>query len=194
MFISLFGFSLFMYSDRGILKLIDSGALKIIPFNKKNLQPDSYKIHLDSLVAIGLRGKVNPLKVRDYSKFFKKKRVSKDGFVLKPGDFILARTVEKFSIPLNVSGFITGRTGLARVGVSVVQTAPLIHSGHGLPIPRKIVLEISNSGPFDVVLSKGMVIGKIVFHRLETSASKAYDSIGRYGKRKDLNALLPLKE
>ena len=183
-----------MYSDNGILKLIDSKLLKIIPFNKKDLQPDSYKIHLDSLVAVGLGGKVNPLKVKDYSKFFKQTRVGRTGFVLKPGAFILARTSEKFSIPLNVSGFITGRTGLARVGVSVVQTAPLIHAGHGVPKPRKIVLEISNSGPFDVVLTKGMVIGKIVFHKLETRASRSYDSIGRYGKRKDLNALLPLKE
>ena len=183
-----------MYSDRGIIKLIDSGNLKIIPFDKKSLQPDSYKIHLDSAVAVGLGGKINPLKVRDYSKFFKKSRVSKEGFVLKPGGFILARTIEKFSIPLNVSGFITGRTGLARIGVSVVQTAPLIHAGHGVPKPRKIVLEISNSGPFDVVLTKGMVIGKIVFHALEIPASKPYDAIGRYGMRKDLNELLPLKE
>ena len=183
-----------MYSDNGIINLIKLKKLKIIPFNKKDLQPDSYKIHLDSAIAIAKGGKVNPLKVNDYSKFFKKSRVSNEGFVLKPGGFVLARTLEKFSIPLNVSGFITGRTGLARIGVSVVQTAPLIHAGHGVPKPRKIVLEVSNSGPFDVVLTRGMVIGKIVFHKLETPASKPYDTIGRYGKRKDLNELLPLKE
>ncbi len=183
-----------MYSDKDILELINSKKLKITPFNKKDLQPDSYKIHLDSAIAIAKQGKLNPRGVSDYSLFYKKTRISKQGFVLKPNSFILARTLEKFTIPLDVSGFITGRTGLARVGVSVVQTAPLIHAGHGIPKARKIILEISNSGPFEVVLTKGMVIGKMVFHELKTPASKPYDSIGRYGKRKNLNELLPLKE
>ncbi len=190
-FINLAGVFKFMFSDRDIIKAIAEKKIKIIPFSKKFLQPDTYKLHLDSLIAIPLGGRVDPYHT-EFSEKYKKKRINE--FVLGPGEFILARTIEKISISTEIAASVSGRSTLARMGVSVTQTAPVIHSGHGVPKPRKIILEISNAGPFEVVLRKGMLIGEIAFYKLNTPASKPYDSFGRYGLRKNLDELLPLKE
>jgi deoxycytidine triphosphate deaminase len=56
------------------------------------------------------------------------------------------------------------------------------------------VLEISNNGPFNIVLRPGMIIGQLIFFRLDTPTNVLYDSFGKYGKRKEKDALTPLKE
>jgi len=80
------------------------------------------------------------------------------------------------------------------MGLVATQTAPVIQAGHGVPEMRKIVLEISNNGPFNIVLKPGMVIGQLIFFRLDTPTNVLYDSFGKYGKRKEKDALTPLKE
>jgi len=181
-----------MLSKIDIEKSVKNKELLISPYSKINLQSDSYKVHLDDLISIPSGGKINSMSSCDFEKLFKKKKTQ--GHVLKPGDFILARTREKFSIPKTLSGIMTGKTGLARLGVSITQTAPIVHSGHGIPTPRKIILEVFNAGPFEIVLEKGMHIGKISFFKLETPTDILYDKIGKYGKRKDKDEFYPLKE
>ncbi|NYZ80190.1 dCTP deaminase [Candidatus Micrarchaeota archaeon] len=181
-----------MYSDADIIKAVKKKHLKIIPFDERNLQPDAYKLHLDSEIAIPKRGLIDPTKTIHYDGNFMKGWA--EGFVLNPGKFILARTTERFAIPQDLVGIVNGRTGLARLGISVVQTASLIHAGHGVPHSRKIVLEIFNAGSFDVILRRDMTIGEIAFAELTTPARKTYDSFGRYGKRDNKDELTPMRE
>ncbi len=183
---------LLMYSDVDILNAIKEKRIMIKPFDKKLLQPDTYKLRLDSLIAIPIPGKrVDPHK-GGFEEYYKRKRIKE--CVLKPGEFLLARTLERISINHEIAASVSGRSTLARLGLSVTQTAPVIHSGHGVPKPRKIILEISNAGPFEVVIRKGMIIGEIAFYELKTPTKRVYDSFGKYGTRKDLNELIPLKE
>lgn len=63
-----------MLSKIDIEKAFKKKELKIIPFSKKNLQPDSYKVHLDDLISIPLGGKVNSMSSCDFEKLFKKKK------------------------------------------------------------------------------------------------------------------------
>ncbi|MEM0372466.1 MAG: dCTP deaminase [archaeon] len=181
-----------MYSDADIIKAVKKKRLKIVPFDEKNLQPDAYKVHLDSEIVVPKRGLIDPMKTVHYESYYLNGWA--EGFVLNPGKFVLARTQEKFSIPTDLVGIMNGRTGLARLGISVVQTASIVHAGHGMPEPRKIILEIFNAGSFDVILRKGMVIGEIAFAELTTPARKPYDSFGRYGKRKEKDSLTPMRE
>lgn len=181
-----------MYSRVDILKAIKKGEIKIIPFHQKNLQPNSYKLHLDNEIAIAKKGRIDIQKIIDYSKFYLKKKIKT--FVLKPKMFILARSKEKISLSKKQGAMVNGRTTLARVGMSITQTAPIIHSGHGIPKPRKIIFEISNEGPFDIILKDGMTISEISFYKLNTPTDRLYDSFGKYGTRKNKDELLPLKE
>lgn len=69
-------------------------------------------------------------------------------FTLEPGEFILAMTHERVSIPKNLIGLVEGRSTYARVGLSMHQTAPWIQPGWN----GRIVLEIKNHGPVTIEL------------------------------------------
>ena len=183
-----------MYSKIDILKAIKAGYLKVTPFDKRDLKPNALSLHLDNKIAVAKKGTVDPLR-GSFSKLFKEKTLgSKEQFKVRPGQLVLARTREKISISRKLAVFIQGRSTLARLGLSVTQTAMVIEAGHGVPEPRKIVLEISNSGPIDVILTPGMKIAKVTVFELDTPSDVLYDSYGKYGTRKDKDALLPLKE
>ena len=183
-----------MYSKLDILKAIKAGYLKVEPFDKNDLKPNALILHLDNKIAIAKKGTVDPLK-GGFSKLYNQ-RTLRDGeqFKIKAGQLILARTKEKISIGRKLAMFIQGRSTLARLGLSVTQTAMVIEAGHGVPTPRKIILEVSNSGPLDVILTPGMKIAKVTIFELDTPSDVLYDSYGKYGTREDKDALLPLKE
>ena len=181
-----------MYSNRDIADSVKKKQIRIEPFDRKNLQSDAYKLHLDGDIAVPKSGLLDQKLVTDYSSFYSKKK--SENFVLRPGAFILAKTKEKITIPRGLSGIVGGRSTIALMGISVIKTAPLIHAGHGLPNPRKIILEILNSSPFDIVLHEGMNIGEISFLELKTPTDIPYDSYGNYGKKNKKDELFPLKE
>jgi len=184
-----------MFSRVDVLNAMSMGDLKIEPFDVKLLLPNSLKVRLDNELAIAKKGKIDPTKADRLETFYTTKKLKpKEEFVLKPKQFLLARTLESFSMSSRVSALVHGTSTLARMGLVATQTAPVIQAGHGVPEMRKIVLEISNNGPFNIVLKPGMIIGQLIFFRLDTPTNILYDSFGKYGKRKEKDALTPLKE
>ncbi len=70
-------------------------------------------------------------------------------FSLRPGESALAWTYEKIVIPPHLAGRIEGRSTLARIGLTVHNTAPTIHPGFGYsadgkPVGHPICLELTN--------------------------------------------------
>jgi deoxycytidine triphosphate deaminase len=184
-----------MFSKIDILNAMSTGDLVIEPFERQLLLPNSLKVRLDNELAITKKGRIDFSKTQNFEKFYKiRKLKQKEKFVLKPQQFILARTLESFALSKRISALVHGTSSLARIGLAATQTAPVIQAGHGVPNPRKIVLEINNNGPFDIVLSPGMIIGQLVFFRLDTPSDVCYDAFGKYGKRKEKDALTPVKE
>ena len=72
-------------------------------------------------------------------------------FTLKPGQFVLAQTLERVQIPSSLMGFVEGRSSYARLGVTVHATAPKIDPG----FCGHITLEMANFGELSVELSAG---------------------------------------
>ena len=177
-----------MLSNIDIENAVKSGEIKIVPFEKKLLEPNSIYFRLDNKIAVPKNGTVDLENEENFSKFFDEKIVEE--VVLKPGDFILARTLEQVSISNKYSMLIEGRSTLGRLGVSVVQTAMTVESGHGTPTPRKIVLEIKNNGPFIIRLLPGMKIAKGIFFKLNTPTTIPYDEYFKYGA--DPERIVPL--
>ena len=66
-----------------------------------------------------------------------------------PGEFVLAMTHERVTVPRNMIARIEGRSTYARVGLSMHQTAPWIQPGWD----GQITLEIMNNGPFQIELT-----------------------------------------
>lgn len=66
-----------------------------------------------------------------------------------PGEFVLAMTHERVTVPRDMIARIEGRSTYARVGLSMHQTAPWIQPGWD----GKIILEIMNNGPLQIELT-----------------------------------------
>ena len=71
-------------------------------------------------------------------------------FSLGPGEFVLAMTHERVTIPSDRIALIEGRSTYARVGLSMHQTAPWIQPGW---TNSPIVLEIKNHGTLTIDLT-----------------------------------------
>ena len=95
----------------------------------------------------------------DYREFSKENQMEVDKepsgrYVLWPGSVYLGSTFEKVQFPAGsrLAGRIEGKSSLARLGLVVHMTAPMIHCGTGLGI---ITLEMFNHGPFAIEVTPG---------------------------------------
>ena len=97
----------------------------------------------------------------------------RDGsIVIKPKAFILARTLEKITLPLEsqLAARVEGRSSGARLGLVVHLSAPTIHAGFS----GKITLEIINHGYAYIRLDpKKDRICQLIFEQLFGTPEKA---------------------
>ena len=114
---------------------------------------------------------LDPLK-KDYSNEITRKVVVKDGgeFVMQPGDFVLAVTLERVKIPNNMMGRLEGRSSLGRLGIVVHSTASIFDPGWD----GNCVLELGNLGRMAVKLNVGMRICAMSFEELTSEADVPY--------------------
>jgi dCTP deaminase len=103
---------------------------------------------------------------------YTKKTVVKEGkpFVLKPGAFVLASTIEWVEIGPALAGRLGGRSSLSRLGISVHQTAGMFHPGwYG-----RVVMEIKNLGPAKVLLWPGTRVCSMAFEQVSQEVEVPY--------------------
>jgi dCTP deaminase len=107
-----------------------------------------------------------------------------EGFVLKPGAFVLGWTEERIRLPhtSRLAARVEGRSGLARLGVGVHVTAPTIHAGFGATDDpeypgTRIRLEIWNCSPLHVCLQKGMKVCQLILEEVHGTPNKGYEGL-----------------
>lgn len=89
-------------------------------------------------------------------------------FVLKPNKFVLGRTFERVSLPLQPDGTpslaarVEGKSSYARCGLLVHFTAPTIHA----EFDGTITLELINLGPLDIALYPKMPICQLIIEQV----------------------------
>ena len=88
------------------------------------------------------------------------------------GEFILAYTRERIELPNYLSARVEGRSTLARLGLSIHQTAPTVHA----TFKGQLRLEIMNNGPLPCLLSPGIVICQLILERLGWPAVRSLTS------------------
>ncbi len=96
----------------------------------------------------------------------------KDGepFILQPGDFVLATTMETLTLPNNLLARLEGRSSLGRLGIVVHSTASVFDPGwHGVA-----VLELGNLGRMPIALYSGMRICSFTFEQLTSDSQHPY--------------------
>jgi len=106
------------------------------------------------------------------SQLTKSIQISSDGYVFKPKQLVLAWTHEYIELPIHsrVAARIEGKSSLARLGVGVHITAPIIHAG----FKGQIRLEMMNQGNIPIRLKSGMRICQLCFEQTLGTPVKGY--------------------
>src|SRR5258708_371115 len=163
-------------SDRDIKKALNSGRIKITPTPdfKTQLGSCSVDLRLGNVFRVIEHSKNAYLdqEKKDYTNEITREIKVKNGdkFIMQPGDFVLAVTLEKVKIPNDLMGRLEGRSSLGRLGIVVHSTASIFDPGWD----GKCVLELGNLGRMAVSLTPGMRICAMTFEELTSSAETPY--------------------
>lgn len=96
---------------------------------------------------------------------------------LLPGVPLLAHTLELVRMPAHLSGRVEGRSSLARLGLTVHNTAPYIHPGYS----DYITLELFQHGTLPFRLRPGLRICQLIVERVGSPPLEPYPGQYRQG-------------
>jgi dCTP deaminase len=164
-------------SDRDIKKAFASGRIKISPKPDFSTQLGSCSVDLrlgesfrvfnhSSFAYIDSN---NPKPMTDMMK--EVTVIKGEPFILQPGDFVLATTMESFKLPDNLLARLEGRSSLGRLGIVVHSTASIFEPGWD----GVVVMELGNLGRMPVALYPGMRVCALTFEELTSAASVPYN-------------------
>ena len=157
-------------SDKTIRKMLDEKSLTVTPLTDEQIQPASVDIRLGNTFSI-----VDdmPSGVITLDSEIKYKTITADRFLILPGQFVLATTMEYFELPDDLTAFVEGRSSLGRMGL-FIQNAGWVDPG----FKGEITLELFNANRCAIELTAGRRVGQLVFAKMDSAAEKPYD--GKY--------------
>ena len=163
-------------SDKDRKKAIKEKRIEItpVPDFKTQLGSCSIDLRLGDTFRVFEHSKnshIDPSK-KDYSNEITRVIKVKNGeqFIMQPGDFVLAVTLENIKIAPDLMGRLEGRSSLGRLGIVVHSTASIFDPGWD----GKPVLELGNLGRIAVALTVGMRICAMTFEELSSPAQTPY--------------------
>ena len=112
-------------SDKTIIKMLENKTLSIYPFEKQQIQPASVDIRLGDTFSIIEDSSTGIITLENEIKY---KTIKTNTYVLLPGQFVLATTMEYFALPANMTAFVEGRSSLGRLGL-FIQNAGWVDPG-----------------------------------------------------------------
>lgn len=159
-------------SDGTIRRLIDEGRLHIEPLGDDQVQPASVDLRLGTSFRVLMNHTATCIDPFASTPDLTHEIKVTDGepFILHPGEFVLATTVETVGVPDDVVGRVDGKSSLGRWGILIHATAGFVDSG----FKGEITLELSNVATLPVKLWPGMKIGQISFIALDAPSERPY--------------------
>ena len=157
-------------SDISIKQKLQSGELSISPLEESQIQPASVDIRLGNTFSI-LEDTATGIISMDHQ--IQYKIITTDSYLLLPGQFVLATTMEFIKLPDNLISFVEGRSSLGRMGL-FIQNAGWVDPG----FCGEITLELFNANRCAIKLKAGRRIGQLVISKLDQPAAHPY--CGKY--------------
>lgn len=146
-------------SDRDIRAKIRDKEIIISPFNNDCVQPASVDLHLGHNLLTVNGDLLSRLDGDEY-------------YSINPGEFVLGSTLEHIELPMDVLGFVDGKSSIGRLGLTAHITAGFID-----PCFRgNITLEIKNVSDEVVNVGYGMSLCQIIFFTLSSPCEHGYGS------------------
>lgn len=159
-------------SDKDIKGSIKSGRITIEPYDEKFIQPASIDLHLDkNFLIFDITQHICIDVKKPIDNLMKSIVISEDeAFVIHPGEFALANTLEKVGVANDMVGRLEGKSSLGRIGLIIHATAGYLDPGNNL----RLTLELSNVGKLPIKLYYKMPIAQMSFTPLSSPAEVSY--------------------
>ena len=157
-------------SDKTIKAMLKDNPQFIENLTPGQIQPASVDVRLGNTFSV-VKDKANTIVSMDSA--IEYERITTDSYILLPGQFVLATTMEYFRMPDDLTAFVEGRSSVGRLGL-FVQNAGWVDPGfHG-----EITLELYNANRCAIELHAGRRVGQLVFAKLDQLAESPY--VGKY--------------
>ena len=163
-------------SDRDLAERLARGDIKIVPAPdpETQLQPASidlrlgYEFRTFNYTQQALIDPADPASFERLTSLVHLKESER--FLVHPGEFALATTLERVEVPDDLVARLEGRSSIGRLGIVIHSTAGYIDPG----FQGAITLEISNLGRIAVALYPEMRICQISFEAMSSPVSQGY--------------------
>ncbi|MDA3146794.1 dCTP deaminase [Leucobacter sp. UCMA 4100] len=161
-----------LLSDRDIKAELASGRIALTPSDVSMVQPASIDVRIDRYFRLFNNHKyavIDPS--QEQPELTQLVEVDpKEGFILHPGEFVLASTYEQVTLPDDIAARLEGKSSLGRLGLLTHSTAGFIDPG----FDGHVTLELSNMATLPIRLWPGMKIGQLCFFKLSSEAENPY--------------------
>jgi dCTP deaminase len=143
-----------LLSDRDIRSEIESGRVKLDPYDPELIQPSSIDVRMDRYFRVFENHRYPhidpPVEQPDLTRLIETD--DDKPFILHPSEFVLA--YEVVTLPDDIAGRLEGKSSLGRLGLLTHSTAGWIDPGFS----GHVTLELSNVATLPIKLWPGMKI------------------------------------
>ena len=163
-------------ADRDIKQALADGRIKITPAPDLATQLGSVSVdfRLGGTFMVFEHSRhsfIDPRQPQSIGDAMRTIEVSGDErFIMQPGDFALASTIESLELPDDLLGRLEGRSSIARLGITVHSTAAVFEPGW----VGTATMELSNLGRMPVALYPGMRICSFSFEQVSSPVETPY--------------------
>lgn len=161
-------------SDRTIRRHLEAGDIVIEPLAEGAVQPASVDLRLGYEFRVFRNSSVPYIDVKqEYPDLTELIRIDDETpFILHPGEFALAVTLERVRLPNFIVARLEGKSSLGRLGLLVHSTAGYVDPGWD----GALTLELSNVANLPITLYARMKVSQISFLMLTEPAENPYGS------------------
>lgn len=153
-------------SDITLTEMLKTGELKMSPLTEAQIQPASIDIRLGDTFSIVEDSSSGIITLDSEISY---KTIKTDTYLLLPGQFVLATTMEYIELPDDLTAFVEGRSSLGRMGL-FIQNAGWVDPG----FKGEITLELFNANRCAIELRAGRRVGQLVFAKMDKEAKNPY--------------------
>lgn len=143
--------------------------IEIYPFNKKNINPNSYNYRIGNTIMKLPKTYENDKEILE--------EIPPEGYLLKPNNVYLANTFEVIGSKKYVTSLI-GKSSIGRLGLFLQISADLGNLGD----PHKWTLELVCTQP--IIIYPNMIIGQVSFWKPEGDISLYKGNYNKFNSAK----------
>ena len=149
-------------------RLLDEGRIEIEPYDASLLQPSSVDVRVDRFFRFH-NARYPYIDVKEpQEELTELVEIDEERpFILHPGEFVLASTLERIRLPDDLVARLEGKSSLGRLGLLIHSTAGFIDPGWD----GHVTLELSNVANLPITIYHAMKIGQLSFVQPEPAES-----------------------